>query len=39
MNKKVWERKVAPYGRGADKGRLYSAEKISDILAKKKDVS
>jgi Fe-S-cluster containining protein len=39
MNEAVWEREVAPYCPGVGRGRLYSAEEISDILAKKKDVS
>ena len=39
MDNAVWEREVAPYCPGVGKGRLYSAEEIRDILAKKKDVS
>ncbi len=38
MDSGVWEREVAGYCPGAGKGRLYSAEEITDIMAKKKDV-
>ena len=37
MNSVVWEQEVASWCPGAGKGRLYTAEEISDILAKKKD--
>jgi Fe-S-cluster containining protein len=38
MNRTVWESEVASYCPGAGKGRLYSAEEIEEIIAKKKDV-
>lgn len=38
MNKRVWEREVASYCPGAGKGRLFTADEIEAILAKKKDV-
>ena len=39
MNKTKWEREVVPYCPGVGKGRLYSAEEIEQIMAKKMDVS
>jgi hypothetical protein len=39
MNSVVWEKEVASWCPGAGRGRLYSAEEIEDILAKKKEVS
>jgi len=39
MNSTVWEKEVISWCPGAGKGRLYTAEEIEDILAKKKDVS
>lgn len=39
MDQKVWEREVAPYCAGVGKGRLYTAEEIEEIIAKKKDIS
>jgi Fe-S-cluster containining protein len=39
MNKTMWEREVVPYCPGVGKGRLYSAEEIEQIIAKKMDVS
>lgn len=39
MNKTVWEHEIAAYCPGVGKGRLYTAEEIEEILAKKKDVS
>ncbi len=39
MNETVWEREVASYCPGVGKGRLYSAEEIKLIIAKKRDVS
>jgi Fe-S-cluster containining protein len=39
MHKSVWEREVASYCPGVGRGRLYSAEEIEQILAKKRDVS
>ena len=39
MNSVVWEKEVASWCPGAGKGRLYTAEEIADILAKKKDAS
>ncbi len=39
MRKSVWESEVAGYCPGIGKGRVYSAEEIEEILAKKKDVS
>jgi Fe-S-cluster containining protein len=39
MSKTVWDREVVSYCPGVGKGRLYSAEEIEEILAKKKDVS
>jgi Fe-S-cluster containining protein len=38
MNETVWEREVSTWCPGVGKGRLYSAEEIADILAKKRDV-
>lgn len=39
MNSAVWEREVAAYCPGVGKGKLYSAEEIEQIIAKKRDVS
>ena len=39
MDSDVWEKEVASWCPGAGKGRLYSAEEIEEILAKKRDVS
>lgn len=39
MNTQVWEREVESYCPGIGKGKLYSAEEIEEIIAKKKDVS
>lgn len=39
MNEAVWEHEVVSYCPGAGKGRLYTADEIDDILAKKRDVS
>jgi hypothetical protein len=39
MNSTVWDKEVAPYCPGVGRGKLYSAEEIEDILAKKKDVA
>ncbi len=39
MNKQVWEQEVASYCPGIGKGRLYSAQEIEAIMAKKKAVS
>lgn len=39
MNRTVWEREVASYCPGVGKGRLYTAEEIEEIIARKKDVS
>ncbi len=39
MKRAVWENEIATYCPGIGKGRLYSAEEIDDIIAKKKDVS
>jgi Fe-S-cluster containining protein len=38
MNSIVWQKEVASWCPGAGKGRLYTAEEIDDILAKKKEV-
>ena len=39
MSKTAWEGEVASYCPGVGKGRLYSAEEIELIIAKKRDVS
>ncbi len=39
MNKRVWKREVASYCPGIGKGKLYSAQEIEEIIAKKKAVS
>jgi Fe-S-cluster containining protein len=39
MNRAVWEREVAAYCPGVGKGKLYAAEEIEQIIAKKRDVS
>lgn len=39
MDQNVWEQEIAASCPGVGKGRLYTAEEIKDILAKKKDVS
>ena len=39
MESGVWEKEVQAWCPGAGKGRLYSADEIEEILAKKKDVS
>lgn len=39
MNSAVWEKEVASWCPGAGKGRLYTAEEIAAILAKRTDVS
>ncbi len=39
MNETVWLREVAAYCPGVGKGRLYTAEEIKEIIAKKKEVS
>ena len=39
MNSAVWEKEVLSWCPGAGKGKLYTAEEIEEILAKKKDVS
>jgi Fe-S-cluster containining protein len=39
MDKTMWEREVVPYCPGVGKGRLYTAEEIEQIIAKKMDVS
>ena len=38
MDQEVWEKEVASWCPGIGKGRLYTAEEISDILLKKKEV-
>jgi Fe-S-cluster containining protein len=39
MNREAWEREVAGFCPGVGKGRLYTAEEIKLIIAKKRDVS
>jgi hypothetical protein len=39
MNTEIWGNEVASWCPGVGKGRLYTAEEIEAILAKKKDVS
>ena len=39
MNSTVWEQEVVPYCPGIGRGKLYSAEEIEEILAKKKDAA
>ena len=39
MDRTMWEREVAPFCPGVGKGRLYTAEEIEQIIAKKMDVS
>ncbi len=39
MDSIVWEKEVLTWCPGAGKGRLYSAEEIEQIIAKKKEVS
>ena len=39
MNDEVWEQEVTTWCPGIGKGRLYTADEISDILCRKKDVS
>jgi Fe-S-cluster containining protein len=38
MSRAVWEQEIANYCPGVGKGRLYSAEEIEEILARRKDV-
>jgi len=38
MDRAVWEREVIAYCPGAGKGKLYTADEIEAILAKKRDV-
>ncbi len=39
MNKEVWEQEVAAWCPGVGKGRLYTADEISNILQKRQEVS
>jgi Fe-S-cluster containining protein len=39
MHPKVWERDVAAFCPGVGKGRLYTAEEIEQIMAKRSDVA
>jgi uncharacterized protein len=39
MSADVWEKEISSFCPGIGKGRLYTAEEIENILAKKQDVS